>query len=126
MQKTIIVLAALLGVIAQIAEALPTDNNIHAHLRGKVIEKSSGETLPGVSIYFPDLKTGTITQSDGSYSIDKLPAARVLVQVSLIGYKLVAETIDLAITSNFDFTLEETAPEISEVVVTGQSGGIQQ
>jgi iron complex outermembrane receptor protein len=95
-------------------------------LKGKVIEKSSGEALPGASIYFPDLKTGTITQADGTYSIDKLPASKILVQVSLIGYQLVAQTIDLTKTATCDFTLEETATEIGEVVVTGQSGGIQQ
>jgi iron complex outermembrane receptor protein len=126
MQKTFILLAAILGLFPRIVSALPTDNNISAHLKGKVIEKSSGEALPGASIYFPDLKTGTITQADGTYSIDKLPASKILVQVSLIGYQLVAQTIDLTKTATCDFTLEETATEIGEVVVTGQSGGIQQ
>ncbi len=97
----------------------------NAKLTGKIIDKASGETLPGVSIYFPNLKTGTITQSDGTYFIDKLPSSKLLVQISYLGYKMQSKLIDLKITDSQDFYLEESATEISEVVVTGQSGGIE-
>ncbi len=97
----------------------------NAHLSGKITDKTTGETLPGVSIYFPDLKTGTVTLSDGSYFIEKLPSTKLLVQVSYIGYKMQSKLIDLKITNQQDFSLEASATEISEVVVTGQSGGIE-
>jgi iron complex outermembrane receptor protein len=97
----------------------------NARLTGKVTDRGSGEPLPGVSIYFPNLKTGTLTKSDGTYTIDKLPVAKLLVQVSFIGYKRLIEQIDLSKTSTHDFMLEESITEISEVVVTGQSGGIE-
>ena len=96
-----------------------------ASLSGKITDKSTGEPLPGVSIYFPDLKTGTISQANGTYFIDKLPATKLLVQARFMGYKMAIETIDLTTTQSFNFTLEESVTEISEVVVTGQSGGIE-
>lgn len=105
--------------------ALPYPNTTNAHLSGKVTDKTTGESLPGVSIYFPDLKTGTATKDDGTYFIDKLPATKVLIQVSYLGYKIQSEQLDLAITHNMDFAMELSATEISEVVVTGQSGGIE-
>jgi iron complex outermembrane receptor protein len=96
-----------------------------ARLSGKITEKTSGEPIPGVSIYFPDLKTGTISKPDGTYSIDKLPATKLLVQVRFIGYKMVTQQIDLSKISTFDVQLEMSVTEISEVVVTGQSGGVE-
>lgn len=96
-----------------------------AHLSGKITDKASGATLPGVSVYFPGLKTGAITKPDGTFFIDKLPATKLLIQVSFIGYKMQSEQIDLSMTNTRDFDLEESATEISEVVVTGRSGRIQ-
>jgi iron complex outermembrane recepter protein len=105
--------------------ALPYPNSTNAHLSGKVTDKTTGESLPGVSIYFPDLKNGTATKEDGSYFIDKLPATKLLIQVSYLGYKMQSKQLDLAITQTQDFTMELSATEIGEVVVTGQSGGIE-
>jgi len=92
-----------------------------AVLTGKITDKITGESLPGVSIYFPDLKTGTISTTDGSYKIESLPQTKVFVQVTLIGYKLIAENIDLSTISTRDFALEESVNELNEVVVTGLS-----
>ncbi len=91
-----------------------------ASLTGKV-KSNSGETLPGVSVYIPDLKTGTLTGSDGTYQIENLPRTKVLVQVTFIGYKTIIQQIDLSTTSFQDFILEESVTEINEVVVTGMS-----
>ncbi len=103
-------------------------NNVltKTYLTGKVTDKSTGETLPGVNVYLPDLKTGAITDADGNYRIDNLPQTKVLVQVSFIGYKLIAETIDLSVTTKKDFILEEAAVEMSEIVVTGLSKAAEQ
>ena len=102
---------------------IPNTNS--AHLSGKITEKTSSEPIPGVSIYFPDLKVGTISKPDGTYSIDKLPATKLLVQVRFIGYKMVTRQIDLSKEQTLDIQLEVSVTEISEVVVTGQTGGVE-
>ena len=94
-------------------------------LSGKITDFSSGELLPGVTIYFPDLKTGTISKSDGTYMIDNLPSARLLVQISFVGYQLIVQNIDLSATNQLDFAMNPSVTEINEVVVTGQSGGVE-
>lgn len=124
LRKTIFLVILFLSMINPI---FPIDTNPakNASLAGKVTDKTTGEPLPGVSIYFPDLKSGTLTNSDGVYSIDQLPAAKLLVQVRFVGYKMKTELIDLSQTHTYDFVLEESVTEISEIVVTGQSGGTE-
>jgi len=90
-------------------------------LSGRVSNKQTHEFLPGVTLYFPDLKTGTITAADGSYSIGNLPASKVLLQVSYIGYNMLAEYIDLSKIHSKDFELESSVTELKEIVVTGLS-----
>lgn len=118
-------ISIILLLFANIVLAEPNSNLTKAHLSGKITDKSSGEPLPGVTIYFPDLKTGTVTKPDGTYYIDKLPASRLLVQASFIGYKMQSKEINLADTNTQNFVMEETATEINEVVVTGQSEGVE-
>lgn len=90
-------------------------------LAGKVTEKETGEPIAGVSVYFPDLKTGALTKKDGTYSIDNLPTSKALIRISMTGYSSITETIDLSAVTSKDFVLERSVTEISEVVVTGLS-----
>lgn len=103
-------------------------NYINAHigsgktsLSGKVTDKETGTTIPGVTIYIPDLKTGAVTSIDGTYKIDNLPQTKILVQVNFLGYKTIIETIDLSQTTTKNFVMETSVKEINEVVVTGTS-----
>ncbi len=90
-------------------------------LSGVVINSQTGDSIPGASIYIPDLKTGTISGSNGAYRIERLPRSRVLIQVSLMGYRIHAEVLDLSEVSVKNFYLEESVTELNEVVVTGLS-----
>ncbi|HYX06709.1 MAG TPA: TonB-dependent receptor [Bacteroidales bacterium] len=90
-------------------------------LTGIITDERSGDRLVGVNVYFPDLKTGTITDANGHYYIDDLPASRVLVQISFIGYKSLVKKIDLMQDSVFNAALEPAVTEMNEVVVTGNS-----
>ncbi|HMG15854.1 MAG TPA: TonB-dependent receptor, partial [Saprospiraceae bacterium] len=94
---------------------------VKTNLTGKVTDNKTGEVLSGVSIYIPDLKTGAVSSNDGTYEIKNLPASKVLVQVSFLGYKLIAQTIDLTISNRMDFSMEESVAELHEIVVTGLS-----
>lgn len=91
------------------------------HLSGRVTNINTGEAIPGVSIYLPDLKRGTQTNSDGIYKIENLPASRILVQVSFIGHNIIAQVIDLTLTQVMDFQMRESVNELNEIVVTGLS-----
>ncbi len=114
-------LIILMICLFNLASAGTSPDADKATLSGKVTDKSTGASLPGVNIYIPDLKTGAVTDLDGQYVIGNLPLAKVLVQVSYTGYNLVAVTIDLEATQTYDFALEASVNELHEIVVTGST-----
>lgn len=89
-------------------------------LSGKITDPE-GLAIPGVTIYIPDLKTGTVTGVDGTYKMEDLPQAKLFFQVSLIGYESITEVIDLSAVTVKDFVLTPAVKEFKEVVVTGLS-----
>ena len=92
-----------------------------ASLKGKIINKETGETIPGAAIYIPDLKKVAVSDINGNYLFENLPNARLLVKVSYLGFKTILENIDFSTTSTRDFLLETSITEFNEVVITGSS-----
>lgn len=90
-------------------------------LTGFVKNKATNEPLPGAILYFPDLKSGTVSRADGSFSIGNLPSIKTLVQVRLIGYQTYIKTIDLSGGQPLNVAMEESAVKSNEVIVTGVS-----
>lgn len=85
-------------------------------ISGFVKEKGSKETLIGVNVYLPQLKTGTTTNTYGFYSIT-LPADSYNLAFSYVGYQTKYYPVNLTgdITLNVDL---EYSLELSEVVIT--------
>src|SRR4051812_9168798 len=96
-------------------------SNAQTKLTGFVKSKTTAEALPGAVVYFPDLKNGTSTKTDGSFEINNLPNIKTLVQVKLVGYKTFIGTVDLSKIYSLNVDMEESAVEANEVVVTGVS-----
>ncbi len=101
--------------------AAPAGVDVRTSLTGKVKDKSTGETIPGAEVYFPDLRTGAVTDVDGNYVVSDLPATKALVKVSMVGYATITMTIDLSTVTKMDFELSESVTEMQDVVVTGTS-----
>lgn len=95
-------------------------------LTGKITDKKTGDPLHGVNIYLPDLKTGTISDTGGIYTIRNLPAIKVLIQLSYVSYRTFTEIIDLSVKTVVNFEMEYTATEINNVVITGLSKASEQ
>ena len=93
-----------------------------ATLSGRVTDAVDGKPVIGVSIYFPLLKQGTVTNEDGYYKVEQLPAVRTTIQVSYVGHLTIIETIDLHTTTERNFVMEENNAMLKEVVVTGLTG----
>ena len=121
MKKIIIIFISFVIALNILAEIVPASQT---SLRGKITDKN-GEPIVGVSLYFPDLKTGTVTNSDGNYTIDNLPKRKMVVQINSVGYKMILDKIDLSSIQKKDYVLEESITEINEVTVTGQSVATQ-
>jgi iron complex outermembrane receptor protein len=100
--KFIFLLVAGLTCMNAVASILDVPYVGKTSLKGKIIDKETGEPLIGVNIYIPDLKTGTITNIDGTYFLDNLPQTKILLQVNYLGYETIVENIDLTTTTTMD------------------------
>ncbi|MCL6265628.1 TonB-dependent receptor [Flagellimonas myxillae] len=86
-------------------------------LSGTISEGKSNETMIGVTVAFPELKTGVTTNEYGFYSIT-LPAGNYEVVVSYLGFQDIKQTITLRSNIRRDFEMYESLEELEEVVVT--------
>ena len=82
---------------------------------GKVTD-SSGGPLPGVSVVLKGTTSGTITDSNGNYSLSGIPANATL-QFSFVGMK----TLEVSVggKESINVTLTEEAIGLDEVVAVG-------
>lgn len=86
-------------------------------LSGTVSEAASNETLIGVNIVVPELKTGVTTNEYGFYSIT-LPEGEYRLQVSYLGFHDIVQTVSLTENKKLNFQMTESAALLEEVVVT--------
>ena len=84
-------------------------------LRGKVIDSSTSEPLPGVSVAIKGTSQGVVTDLNGNYSVTVNPSATL--QFSFIGYEIY-ET-DVNGRSTIDLSLQTVSIGIDEVVAIG-------
>ncbi len=102
----------------QLKNAVP---RIKIRLTGRVTDAITGQPLAGASVYFPDLRTGAATNSEGYYSIVNINSGKYLVEISHLGYSSIIETIDLVSDTQKDFALNPSVIENEAVTVTGVS-----
>lgn len=89
-------------------------------IKGKVVDASNQQSLPGATIYIPDLKVSSVTNNDGEFTLNGLPSkGSYLVEVHYIGYKTATQVINFATASGLTFSLQPTAIETKEIIITG-------
>ena len=93
-------------------------------IKGAVVDARSQAPLVGVSIYLPDFKMGTTTDSTGRFHLANTPASKVLLQSSFVGYR--TSVVEVFRNSEVLIKMEPAATEINEVVVTGMSKSSEQ
>ncbi|MGV8134877.1 MAG: TonB-dependent receptor [Mangrovibacterium sp.] len=82
-------------------------------ITGSVTDEK-GEALPGVSIIIKGILQGTVTDSDGNFSLTNVPDNAVLV-FSFVGMK--TQELKIGNKSVFDVVMEEQTTGLDEVVV---------
>lgn len=109
MRKVTLLLTFLVFVGMQLVHA--QDRTIN----GTVKSAKDGSTLPGVSVVVKGTTIGTITDINGTYSID-VPASGKTLEFSFVGMK----TLDVSIGASnvIDVSMEEDALKVDEVMVT--------
>lgn len=85
-------------------------------ITGQVIDGAVNEPLIGASVQVPGTSTGTITDLDGNFQFE-VPAGKMIVQVSMIGYK--TQVINIKGKNHIKVTMQEDSKVMDEVVVVG-------
>lgn len=86
-------------------------------LSGTLSDTKSNETLIGVNIYIPELKTGVITNEYGFYSIT-LPKGMYQIEISYLGFQSIQEMVTLDKNIRKNFTLSGSEEQLQEVIIT--------
>jgi len=132
--KNLILLCSLFLSFTIFAQ-LPT-NNIPklGAVYGKVIDNTSNNAIPYVTIIVKDLNnktiTGGITDDKGLFNIKQIPEGNYIIEVQFIGYK--TETQKINIVSNHPkidlgtITLKEEATSLNEVEVVAETSTVTQ
>ena len=92
---------------------------------GRVLDKETGDPLPGANVTIRGTTIGGSTDLDGRYSLRNVPAGTQSMRVTYVGY--VPATLDVTVGENAtltqDFRLVAEAIKGETVVVTGQAKG---
>ena len=88
-----------------VADHQPMANQLNT-ISGTILVEENSETipLPGVNIYWIGEPTGTVTDLEGKFTIDRPEGARQLI-TSYVGYY--SDTLDVSDETNIEVTLEK-------------------
>jgi len=92
-------------------------------ISGTIIDANSNETLIGVNVSIPELKTGVTTNEYGFYSIT-LPKGNYTLQITYLGFQNVEEKIQLFQNTKKSFKLVSGEQQLKEIVVTSNKKSI--
>ncbi len=81
-----------------------------------VVNDTKGESLIGVSIMIQGTSIGTVTDSEGNFTLSNVPVDAVL-EISYVG--MVSQTISLDSRTTLNIVLQEDVEALEEVVVVG-------
>jgi len=90
-------------------------------IEGRVSEKNSNIPLAGVNIIIKGTMFGAISDKNGNFKMENIPAGKYLMQVQMIGYHTIEKEIEVK-KSHIIYLQFELAPEIIKgeaIVVTG-------
>ena len=90
--------------------------SLQKKVTGKIIDATSNEPLVGVNVVVEGTTVGSITDSDGKFSVD-VPNSNAVLVITYIGY--VTEKVQVAGQSNIDVKLVQDITKLDEVVVIG-------
>ena len=91
-----------------------------ATIRGRVTT-SDGSPAEAVTVGLKDKAQGTITNSQGEYTLSRLREGTYTLAISAVGLKPAEQTVTVSSgqTATLDFALAENAQQLKEVVVSG-------
>lgn len=83
-----------------------------------IIVNEQNQPLTGVSVFLSPIRKGTITNTQGKYTIGKLKKGAYIVAISSVGYKTLVDTIQINSNKEYNVQLSFASLSLQEVIVT--------
>lgn len=101
-----------------------TENSTYT-ITGNVVDESTSESIPGVTVVIKSTTYGTVTDADGKFTIaaDLTPGNYELI-FRFVGYSTATKQITLGNETNItvDASLTTDVTRLDEIIITGASG----
>ncbi len=93
--------------------------NAQNSIKGKVTDINNSP-IPGTTIFLPEINKGTISDTEGNYTLINLPNGNITVHFSYIGFTSIVKKITFnGKSAELNITLQSCAIESEEIVITG-------
>jgi iron complex outermembrane receptor protein len=93
--------------------------NAQNRISGTVLNSKNKQPLYGAKISIPDLNIAATADSLGRYSMNSIQSGVYIIEVSASGYATKIETVVFKGTVKKDYSLDPSATQLKEVVITG-------
>jgi len=87
-------------------------------IKGRVIDKKTGESIPGASVYVSNTSFGTATNPEGYFTLTDFPTLPFYLNISSIGYEIAVIEINKIEGAFFNVELVVKSRMLDEVVIT--------
>ena len=96
-------------------------------ITGRVLDSDTGQPLAAVQVFISALDLGGLTQQNGRYLLQNVPAGTHTITVARIGYRTAEAQASVGggQTVEQNFLITEEALALDEIIVTGTPGGTQ-
>ncbi len=113
--------AVLLVALVVMSQADPSAAQNTGRIEGSVVLESTGNPVPGVQVFIERLSVGGVTDSNGRFELERVPAGDHVLNAHFVGYRRQSHTVSVRAgeTVSVDFELREEAIRLEDVVVSG-------
>ena len=87
-------------------------------LNGHITDAVTHHNVEGATVYFPQLKLGSLTDSKGNYRIIPLPKGTYELAVSMLGYATITRQVTIKEDVTLDLALSISYSSLNKIVIT--------
>lgn len=119
----------LIAIIGWLLVVVPLYGGTTGKIAGRVVDKESGEPLPGVNVIIEGTAWGASTDLEGYYFIINIPPGVYSLRASMMGYEQMKVThakVSVDLTTKINFGLASTVLDLGEeIIVTAEKPLVQ-
>jgi TonB-linked SusC/RagA family outer membrane protein len=96
-------------------------------IAGQVVSSATARPLAGAQVVVEGPRIGALANDEGRFLLLNVPAGTYTVRVELIGYESASQQVNVVAgeTTTLNFSLDQTAISLEEIVVTGTAAQVR-